>query len=148
MDYCRIGPDVSLKFDDEAYMRLMHRERISTKVTLQNTIFRSCMDGTVFRCDPDVFLLRDDHIKLNKEQRKALLFINHLCGSVYMTSDHTWEYDDEKKALLEQARRLSAGKIWNIERRRDEIKIEFELNEKECELVYNARSGVLVKADF
>lgn len=31
VDYCRVGCDVSLKFDDEFYMVLAHRERNSTK---------------------------------------------------------------------------------------------------------------------
>ena len=56
-DYLRIGPDVSLIFDDVWYMRLLHRERISTKITLQNTIYRHLFNGNVFLNDPDVFLL-------------------------------------------------------------------------------------------
>ena len=92
----------------------MHRERISTKVTLQNTVFRSGMDGTVFRCDPDVFLLRDNDIHLTKSQRRALVMLNHLCGSVYMTSDDVGRYDAEKKALLQEARNLSGSVIEDI----------------------------------
>lgn len=114
VEYSRIGPDVSLRFDDVFYMRKMHRERISTKVTLQNTVFRSGMDGTVFRCDPDVFLLRDNDIHLTKSQRRALVMLNHLCGSVYMTSDDVGRYDAEKKALLQEARNLSGSVIEDI----------------------------------
>ena len=64
VDYCRIGTDVSLAFDDKFYMRLAHREPVSTKLTIQNTIYRYPMDGHWFRNDPDVFLLRDNNIKL------------------------------------------------------------------------------------
>ena len=87
-DYLRIGPDVSLEFDDVFYMRMFHRERISTKVTIQNTIYRSFMNNHLFGNDPDVFLLRDDNIKLSKAQREALSKLNALFGSLLFTSDN------------------------------------------------------------
>ncbi|MBR5046831.1 MAG: alpha-galactosidase, partial [Eubacterium sp.] len=102
-DYCRIGPDVSLRFDDIPYMRIFHPERISTKVTLQNTIFRSDLDGHMFLNDPDVFLLRDDNIKLSRKQRESLTKINALFGSLLMTSDNIGTYDRQKTVLLEEA---------------------------------------------
>ena len=144
VDYCRIGPDVSLIFDDAFYMRKMHRERISTKITLQNTIFRAHMDGSVFRCDPDVFLLRDNDIKLSKEQRRALCMLNHLCGSVYMTSDNVAQYDAEKKALLKEAQELSKAQITNITREGDLITIEYLLDKNAGKLIYNSEKGVLM----
>ena len=144
VDYCRIGPDVSLKFDDVFYMRLMHRERVSTKTTLQNTIYRSAMDGTVFRCDPDVYLLRDDHISLSREQRRALVVLNHLCGSVYLTSDQVGDYDDEKRAVLEEARALSGARILDIARIKNMIAIRYESGGQEGTIVYDRRKGVLV----
>lgn len=143
VDYCRIGPDVSLIFDDVFYMRKMHRERISTKVTLQNTIYRAHMDGSVFRCDPDVFLLRDNDIKLSKEQRRALCMINHLCGSVYLTSDNVGSYDSEKTAVLAEAQKLSDAEITDIERSGSRITIRYLLNGEESELVYNSQKGIL-----
>ena len=146
VDYCRIGPDVSLKFDDVFYMRRMHRERISTKVTLQNTIFRHCMDGTVFRCDPDVFLLRDEEISLSKQQRRALVILNHLCGSVYMTSDDVARYDPEKRALLTEARSLSGSVITDIVSDGRYITITYRQPGREAEstLQYDTRKGVLL----
>ncbi|MBO4219881.1 MAG: alpha-galactosidase [Clostridia bacterium] len=102
-DYVRVGPDVSLKFDDAWYMRFMHRERISTKVTLQNTVYRSFFDGKLFGNDPDVFLLRDENNHLTPGQRKSLLTLNALFGSVMMTSDNISVYDDEKLVLLSEA---------------------------------------------
>ena len=143
VDYCRIGPDVSLIFDDVFYMRKMHRERISTKVTIQNTIYRAPMDGNVFRCDPDVFLLRDDNIKLSKKQRRALCVINHLCGSVYMTSDNVGSYDEEKKQILEEAQKLCGAQIVDIAREGERIMIRYLLDQEEHSLVYNAKQGIL-----
>lgn len=144
VDYCRIGPDVSLKFDDVFYMRHMHRERISTKVTLLNTIYRGPMDGTVFRCDPDVFLLRDHDIGLSKEQRRALCILNHLCGSVYMTSDNVAEYDEEKKAVLEEAQKLTDAEITSIDRKGELITIGYLLGGEEKSLCYHAGRGILL----
>lgn len=143
VDYCRIGPDVSLEFDDKAYMRPMHRERISTRITLQNTIFRQCMDGSVFLCDPDVFLLRDDNIKLSKEQKEALVTINHLCGSVYMTSDDPGTYDDEKKAVLRDAQKLSDAVIWDVKKDGKQITVLYSQDGEAGKLVYDTKAGVL-----
>lgn len=144
VDYCRVGPDVSLKFDDVFYMRAMHRERISTKTTLQNTIYRSCMDGSVFRCDPDVFLLRDDNNYLSKEQREALLMINNLCGAVFMTSDNVGQYDEEKRALLSAAEKLREARLTDINKHGEVITIRYQLNGKDAELKYHRLKGILL----
>ena len=143
-DYCRVGPDVSLSFDDVLYMRFMHRERVSTKITLQNTIYRSAMDGHVFRCDPDVYLLRDDNISLSKEQRKALTYLNHLCGAVYMTSDDVGKYDAEKKEVLEQAQALAGAQITDIRRAGNIVTIYYSLNGEQSALSYDTGKGVLM----
>lgn len=143
VDYCRIGPDVSLIFDDAFYMRRLHRERISTKITLLNTIYRGPMDGSVFRCDPDVFLLRDNDIKMSKEQRRSLCMLNHLCASVYMTSDNVAEYDEEKKAVLREAQKLADARITNIERKDSLITITYQLDGQEHALQYNSATGVI-----
>ncbi len=144
VDYCRIGPDVSLKFDDEWYMRPMHRERVSTKTTLQNTIWRSFMDGKVFRCDPDVFLLRDDHISLSRAQKRALVMLNHLCGSVFLTSDHVGEYDDDKRATLAEARRLAGAKIKLISQEKNTVIIFYEVEGVNEMLTYDREKGILI----
>ena len=144
VDYCRIGPDVSLKFDDEWYMRMMHRERVSTKTTIQNTIWRSFMDGTVFRCDPDVFLLRDDHIGLTRPQKRALVMLNHLCGSVYLTSDQVGKYDEDKKELLAEARRLTGARIRLISQEKNIVIIFYEIDGVNEMLTYDRSRGILI----
>lgn len=145
VDYCRIGCDISLKFDDVAFMRLMHRERISTKYSLQNTIYRSVMDGYVFRCDPDVFLLRDNDISLSKEQREALVTLNYLCGSVWLTSDNIGQYDAEKRELLQKASRLGGAQLTNIKKDKDILTLEYVLDGEKGTLRYDRKKGVLVK---
>lgn len=143
-DYLRIGPDVSLIFDDIPLMRLFHRERISTKVTLQNTIFRSVFNKHLFGNDPDVFLLRDDNISLSKKQRRALTIINALFGSVLMTSDDIATYDDEKRAILAEALDIfQNAKVLSYETRGHKVHVSYELHDKEHSFIYNTSKGEL-----
>ncbi len=143
-DYLRVGPDVSLEFDDVFYMRIMHRERISTKVTLQNTIFRSFFNDRLFGNDPDVFLLRDDNIKLNAAQRKALITINALFGNVLMTSDNLAEYDEKKRKLLSDSLKLFYDAVvLDYKRTGDLIHITYEMDGNKHSVKYNTNRGVL-----
>ncbi|MCR5332669.1 MAG: alpha-galactosidase [Bacilli bacterium] len=143
-DYLRIGPDVSLSFDDAVFMRLFHRERVSTKVTLQNTIYRSFMNRRLFGNDPDVFLLRDENISLSKEQKESLITINALFGSLLMTSDNIATYNDEKKALLEKALELfKHGEVLLYETKKHLIKVTYKLKGEEHHFTYNTKKGVL-----
>ena len=144
-DYLRVGPDVSLEFDDKWYMKHMHRERISTKVTLQNTIYRGFLNESYFGNDPDVFLLRDDNISLSKDQRRALVTINSLFGSVLMTSDNIGKYDAEKQDILAFALELfQNGKIVSFERQGKIINIIYSLNGEKHEINYHTGKGVLL----
>ena len=143
-DYLRVGPDVSLEFDDVRIMRLFHRERISTKVTLQNTIYRSLFDKHLFYNDPDVFLLRSGNIKLSSEQRKALTTINAIFGSLLMTSDNISTYDEKQKEVLDHALDIfehASSRSFKT-RGKDKIDIKYTLKGKEYELTYNINKGV------
>lgn len=143
-DFMRIGPDVSLKFDDVWYMKFMHSERISTKTTLQNTIFRSAMDGKAFLNDPDVILLRDDNIDLTEKQRYALTKINALFGSLLMTSDNPKTYDDKKAGVLSEALELfKDAKVLFYERKRKFIYVEYETGGKKNAFYYDTKKGVI-----
>ena len=144
-DYMRVGPDVSLKFDDAWYMRFMHRERVSTKVTLQNTVYRSFLDGALFGCDPDVFLLRDENLSLSPARRSALLTLNALFGRLLMTSDNIADYDYEKLETLSRALTLfRRASVTGYQRDKDLIRVAYVQNEQETEIRYDTRKGVLV----
>ncbi len=143
-DYARIGPDVSLKFDDKFYMKLFHRERISTKVTLVNTIYRSYFNNIVFKNDPDVYLLRDDNIELNDKQKDSLLILNHLLGSVYMTSDDVSKYNGIKKRKLEDARKYVDSKIIDIRKNKSIIDIDFIKEDQKYTLRYLIKKGEIL----
>lgn len=102
VDYCRIGCDVSLDWDDKAYMKLFHRERVSTLNSIRNAIGRRHLDGRAFMNDPDVFLLRDDNIMLSEHQKKTLSLVNKLFGSLLFTSDNIKHYNAEKHSWFDQ----------------------------------------------
>lgn len=144
-DYCRIGPDVSLTFDDVIYMRMFHAERISTRVTIKNTIFRSMLNGHFFMNDPDVFLLRDN-TKLTVHQRISLSKINALFGSLLMTSDDIASYNDKKvKVLTDVLDLFYNGKVISYKREKMNIIVEYELRGDKGMFVYNSVTGTIIR---
>ncbi len=86
VEYCRVGCDVGLDWDDKPHMRLLHRERTSTRLSLADTIARAPLDGRAFGNDPDVIFVRDD-VKLTRQQRVRLARADARLGSVLLTSD-------------------------------------------------------------
>lgn len=101
VDYCRIGCDVSLDWDDKPYMKLFHRERISTKNAIGNAIGRRHLDGRAFYNDPDVFLLRDDNITLTDNEKHTLYEVNRIFGSLLFTSDNLEKYNSTKHKMFD-----------------------------------------------
>ena len=110
VDYCRIGCDVGLDWDDAFHMRLLHRERVSTKNSLANTCGRAPLDGRAFGNDPDVFFLRDD-VKLTSAQREKLLFADARLGSVLMTSDDKGQWTRLMRRRYNEAVRVLCGRF-------------------------------------
>ena len=95
VDYCRVSCDVGLDWDDKWFMRLMHRERVSTKQAIENTVFRRQLNNRAYLSDPDVFFLRDENIRLTHEQKIKLAQVNALLGGVLLTSDDPSKYSPE-----------------------------------------------------
>jgi Alpha-galactosidase len=100
VDYCRVGCDIGLEWEEPWFMRRMHRERVSTPRTLRNTVGRRHLDGRAFMNDPDVFILRDARNKLSPDQRELVFFINTLFGSLVFTSDKVDEYGARQRELF------------------------------------------------
>lgn len=126
VDFCRIGCDVSLDWDDKPYMRIMHRERVSTKNTICNTIYRRSLNGRAFWNDPDVFLLRDENTQLSPDQKLQLATVNGLFGAVRFTSDNYSKYDDRKKELYRRILALENAQAFCITDDRKAIHIEYQ----------------------
>lgn len=144
-DYLRVGPDVSLSFDDTVFMRLFHRERVSTKVTIQNTIFRSFFNEHLFGNDPDVFLLRDENIQLTWEQRVALTKINALFGSVLMTSDNISTYGEDKKEVLAKALDLfENGTVDFYQISGSNVIVDYSLRGEKHQFTYDINRGIII----
>ena len=78
-----------------------------------DTIFRRQLDGRAFLNDPDVFILRDKHVSLTKEEKEKLAIINGLFGSVLFTSDDVGKYDEYKLSLYNKVKNLK-GKATSI----------------------------------
>ena len=115
VEYCRIGPDMSLDFDDKPFMRALHNERPSTLHTQRNTLYRRQLDGRAFRNDPDVFLLRDENTSLTDEQKHTLAIVNALFGSVLFSSDDFGKYDEKKRRLFAALCELQGAQVLSVE---------------------------------
>ncbi len=129
-DYCRIGCDVGLDWNDNKVMQLTHRERVSTKHSIYNTVYRRQLNGRAFLNDPDVFLLRDENMQMYNCQRQSLAAINHIFGSVYFTSDDIEEYGVRQHKALRTARSLRDAVVTSVDTEGDTIVITLEKNEK------------------
>ena len=106
VDYCRIGCDVGLNWDDNLIMRQLHRERVSTKHALGNVYGRAPLDGRAFGNDPDVIFLRED-VRLTRAQKLELLDAAARHGSMLLTSDDMGAWTDaDLTAYLEAANAL------------------------------------------
>lgn len=114
VDFCRIGCDVGLDWDDRWITRHLHRERVSTKNTLANTLCRYHLTNRAFLNDPDVFFLRDDNIQLSVQERKLVAKINQLFGDVIFTSDDLATYTPWQQEILEETLQPSKQNIIDI----------------------------------
>jgi alpha-galactosidase len=102
VEYCRIGCDVSLQWEEPWYIRTIHRERESAARSIGNALGRRHLDGRAFLNDPDVFILREEGVGLNAAQREMLFFINTLLGSLVFTSDQVDQYSGRADELFAQ----------------------------------------------
>jgi len=134
VDYCRIGCDISLDWNDKLYMRFMHRERVSTLNALVNTMSRNHLNCRAFLSDPDVFLLREDNIKLTKVQKDTLFTINFIFGSLVFTSDNFNLYHEKQFKILKKLSGFSIKR--NIEVKTIE-NLFFEINYSENGIKHN-----------
>ncbi len=106
VDYCRVSCDVSMDWDDVWYMRLFHRERVSTKQAINNTLFRRQLNGRAYGIDPDVFFLREENCKLTAEQKRTLATVNALLGNVFLSSDMPSRYTQAQRDEYRRLRTL------------------------------------------
>ncbi len=130
VDFCRIGSDVSLDWNGKFYEKWLHRERISTYKSLKNTIFRNFFDKKAFLNDPDVFLLRDNNIKLNKKQKITLFIINSIFGSLVFTSDDFSKYNKWQKQLIKNLHYFIKADVYYFYEINDLLEFHFSIENK------------------
>lgn len=136
VEYCRIGMDMSLSWDDKAYMRLFHAERASTKRTILNTVYRRQLSSRAFLNDPDVFLLRDYNVSLTKEQKTALATVNGLFGGVLFVSDDFSRYSAEQKGLYNKVLFLDKAADISVDEKDGAMRIAYTLSGKSHSLEF------------
>ena len=134
VDYCRVSCDVSLDWDDKPHMRLIHRERVSTRQAILNSVFRRQLNGRAFLSDPDVFFLREDNVKLSLQQKKLLADCCSLFGGMLLCSDDMAQYTPA--ALAQYRQMLKNRQAENIRVLADEgLRVRYLLEGEEKELV-------------
>lgn len=113
-DYCRIGSDVSLFWEDRLLDGLHYRERVSTRNSIDSTIGRRHLNGRAFLNDPDVFILRSNNNKLKPCQKYTLLLLNLIFGGLVFTSDNLNEYTEEELKLYKSIFPIREKTIKNV----------------------------------
>ena len=142
VDFCRVGADVALEWKHNPYGI---REDVSTPNTINCSVFRRGLNGRAFMNDPDVFLLRDNNIKMSFEQRKLIAEINSVFGSLLFVSDNVSQYSREQLEVFldtihkRDVKILKAGICKN-----DIIRVEYLLNGFEKTLQFNYKNGTVI----
>ena len=129
-EYCRISCDVTLDWDDKPHMRIIHRERPSTKNAMHNIVTRRGLNGRAYLSDPDVFFLREENCTLTPVQKHDLAVLDALMGGVFLTSDDPSSYTSEMIQSYREYRALTKAHVLKVKGERA-VEITYELDGKE-----------------
>ena len=113
VEYCRIGCDAGLTWDNSLLMRWQNREIVSTRNAIGDVYYRRQLDKRAFLNDPDVFFLRNDNISLTEEQKDIHARVLAQYGSFFLTSDNMGDYGEDQAARYREYRRIWKEKDWN-----------------------------------
>lgn len=142
VDFCRVGADVALEWKYNPYGI---REDVSTPNTINCSIFRRGLNGRAFMNDPDVFLLRDNNIKMSFEQRKLVAEINSVFGSLLFVSDNVSQYSREQlEVFLDTIHKRDVKIIKAGICKNDIIRVEYLLNGSKKTLKFNYKNGTVI----
>ena len=174
VEACRIGCDVDLTYKPRFYGKCTNEEIVSAENAMNNTIWRSHLDGNFFLADPDVFFLRGekaperteeakDIAKKGKKYRavgegKGVIFtngekdmlrkINSTFGSVLFVSDNAGESGYDTEALREAYTENPRRDIKVIERTsRDVIEVTFGNGDKATADFAEGKFEIVMAAD-
>ena len=174
VEACRIGCDVDLTYKPRFYGKCTNEEIVSAGNAMNNTIWRSHLDGNFFLADPDVFFLRgekapertDEAEKIAEKGKKyravgegkgvvftdgekdMLRKINSTFGSVLFVSDNAGESGYDTKALREAYTENPRRDIKVIERTsRDVIEVTFGNGDKATADFAEGKFEIVMAAD-
>ena len=147
VEYMRIGADMALSWKHNFFRNLTHREDVSTPNAIHNSVYRRCLNGRAFLCDPDVFLLRRSNIKFTFEQQKVLAKFIKLFGSVLFMSDNVDEYDDEQLAVFNDTLADDDAKVVAINETNDKLFIDYIQNGEPHTLGFCVTDGSIYSSD-
>lgn len=138
VDYCRIGSDVSLMWEDKVLNHLHYRERVSTRNAIDSTMGRRHLNHRAFVNDPDVFILRSTNNKLTNEQKYTLLLFNLIFGGLVFTSDAIDKYQKEELELYRSIFPLARNHIKSVsEREGGVIEVQFTIEDNQYVMLSN-----------
>lgn len=142
VDYCRIGSDIALNWHHRKHST---REDVSTPHAVSNTIFRRHLNGRAWMNDPDVFLLRDENIKMDFDQRKLLSKINSIFGSLLFVSDNVGKYNSEQMQALKNAFSKADYTVLSADFIEPHImKVKFSYENSTEELIFDIWNGTII----
>ncbi len=144
VDYMRIGADMALGWEHSFIRKRMHREDVSTPNAVHNSIYRRCLNGRAFLCDPDVFLLRRTNIEFTVEQQKLLAKFIKLFGGVLFMSDDVSEYDNEQLEVFKNTLADDDSKINAVREEDNIITIDFIENGENKTLKFTNSTGIIL----
>ena len=142
-DACRISCDANKVFGGQLMNKVgVNCEIPSSQNAINNTIFRSHLDGRAFCNDPDVFFLRDINIKYNLEQKLLLGKVNAVCGNVLFVSDNAGDFSEKTMGYLKNFFKKKDYKIHMAEYvSRDVISLDFSEDGVQKCLKFNIMTG-------
>ncbi len=143
VEYMRIGPDMALWWEHKLLRKNMHREDVSTPNAVHNSIYRRCLNGRAFLCDPDVFLLRKDNIEFTFEQQKALAKFIKLFGGVLFMSDDISQYNDEQLEVFKDVLSDDDCKVTNVVENNNRVYIDYVQNGEPHVLAFDIKTGTI-----
>ena len=108
VDYCRVGCDVGLDWDDVWYMRLFHRERVSTKQFHRQHNFPPPAQRARLRQRPRLSSsCARKTASCTAQQKQTLAWVNALFSGILLTSDMPSRYTDEMRRQYNALRELT-----------------------------------------
>lgn len=137
VDYCRIGSDVGLQWEDRILKLVGYRERVSTINSITSTIGRRHLNGRAFLNDPDVFILRTPHQEMTPDQKMTLFRVNLALGGIVLTSDNLADYTEAELSAYLSAFPFGKKTVRGVEKHGGAYLIRFDSGEGHNVLIAN-----------